>query len=66
MRRYLILIEPTATGFSAYSPDLPAARRPAKHATTSSGTCETPSSFTSRGSVSWVSQFLHRAYPRRM
>ena len=23
MRRYLILIEPTATGFSAYSPDLP-------------------------------------------
>jgi predicted RNase H-like HicB family nuclease len=22
MRRYLILIEPTATGFSAYSPDL--------------------------------------------
>jgi predicted RNase H-like HicB family nuclease len=23
MRRYLILIEPTASGFSAYSPDLP-------------------------------------------
>jgi predicted RNase H-like HicB family nuclease len=23
MRRYLILIEPTGTGFSAYSPDLP-------------------------------------------
>lgn len=23
MRRYLILIEPTTTGFSAYSPDLP-------------------------------------------
>ena len=23
MQRYLILIEPTATGFSAYSPDLP-------------------------------------------
>lgn len=23
MRRYLILIEPTPTGFSAYSPDLP-------------------------------------------
>ena len=23
MRRYLILIEPTATGFSAYSPDHP-------------------------------------------
>ena len=23
MTRYLILIEPTATGFSAYSPDLP-------------------------------------------
>jgi predicted RNase H-like HicB family nuclease len=23
MRRYLILIEPTSTGFSAYSPDLP-------------------------------------------
>ncbi len=23
MQRYLIVIEPTATGFSAYSPDLP-------------------------------------------
>ena len=23
MRRYLVVIEPTATGFSAYSPDLP-------------------------------------------
>ena len=23
MNRYLIIIEPTATGFSAYSPDLP-------------------------------------------
>jgi len=23
MQRYLIIIEPTATGFSAYSPDLP-------------------------------------------
>ena len=23
MRRYVILIEPTASGFSAYSPDLP-------------------------------------------
>ena len=23
MHRYLIIIEPTATGFSAYSPDLP-------------------------------------------
>lgn len=23
MKRYLIVIEPTATGFSAYSPDLP-------------------------------------------
>jgi predicted RNase H-like HicB family nuclease len=23
MRRYLIVIEPTGTGFSAYSPDLP-------------------------------------------
>lgn len=24
MKKYLIIVEPTATGFSAYSPDLPA------------------------------------------
>jgi hypothetical protein len=50
MSRYVILIEPTDTGFSAYSPDLPGAYRPVAPPPRSRPICARQSKGTSRSS----------------
>lgn len=45
MKKYLIIIEPTTTGFSAYSPNLPDVFPLAERAKKSSATCTNQSHF---------------------
>lgn len=54
MKRYLVVIEETSTGYSAYSPDLEVAFPSAGRVRKSKGICKKRSSFTWKGCASKV------------
>ena len=59
--KYLIVIEPTSTGFSAYSPDLPGCVSRARRAMNVKATCMKPSRFISTDFVKKAKPFPARS-----